>query len=790
MSTLFEDTEIEVVKVVVNKRNGTGSTTLYLTEDFWWFGAIYSSSPVTYPVLIDSPAAKRSCGINMAVRHNVNINIYAQAPLTNVNNTFADLLNTHDFHGAGVQIRYYSKSADGTATDSDSVNLRQVLEVVDVVHNQDENTIQLVCRDTWFDDKEFGHRYVDADFSTNVDNYKNQWVGEVAGFTFGDSEDGSTGVILSSCPMFKSELVSDGAGNTYQRSYIHCGVSDGANEVAPVKRSLYVRNPFKNLDSRSWLPLSTFNNTYTFRAPYKGPTTLVAGTDQPMYKWRVGCRVSPGSTARLIGGFTVRHTKTGTITAGSGQLMVTVREFRQLSGSNWTAVGNILAQVAIDPTTIGAAANFNYHLPVPLVLPPNRHYLVYGEWTNTTDTANYPNIKYDGAVTTDPCYTNDQTVSKDAWTETAAQAQIQVWDFGAESFILGSPMTGYYYHTQRLDNLVGGTNPYQFDGVDFKVGLYGAATTPYLTSSGIMENPASLIYYILKNTTFGLGLSSSDADFTEIESVRDTIGTGIKIAGTIESEISCGDFIQKICAQSRLRFYKKRNGKLSLNFPTPMPTSLAADITEAAYQSDVQCLGVDESSEGDLINKVDAVYKPDVLNLNQDLALGRRVKDSRYQSLEYIDASDSGTAGRDTSREALATSSQALYGKRYSLLRFDFHLRQAHAKKVVDYYFDRYEFERRRLTVRVLRKTWYNTIDLFSKVRIRHSLIPTEYGSRIENPGKSNDGSGTPVTLWYEGTQLSVFGMGEIKGEVLEITEQGPYMLLTVETMNSFEGYV
>lgn len=800
-STLFLDLDIEVVRFVFKKKDGSGSSTYNFALDYWWADAIYTGSPVCYPLLAESPAARRSSGINVANRHTVNIRLFAHTPLDSVNRTLQDLRATHDFSNAEVEIRYYSKATDGLTSHSDSINIRQKMKVVDHRYSRSENIVEFSARDITFDDKELGHRFVTADFGSNVDNYKNQWRGEVAPLPIGDSEDGDRGVMVTACPLYSSQLVNDGSGNTYQSIKIIAGIAPSGQSLT--KRSLYIRNPYRQLDPRTWLPLSTFPSTHFFASPLSGPTTLVPGVDFNMQQWRFARRVDTGDEAELIGGCRVRHKLGGTVASGiiqgAGQLRVIIKEAVQLSSGEWVTLNeNSPGQANIDPTVLSAAAgaNYDYFFNAPAVLLPNRTYFFICEWTNSTDTANCPVIKYDPTVITDPCYTNDQTVSEEGWTLTPAQFQMQVWRFGAEAALTGTPVGDYNIWTLRLDNTMRGVNPEYFDGIEFKIGVGGITddtagnydSNP--SSLDPIENPASLIHFALQNDTFGAGVSVSDADYGTMNTIRAQIGTGLKAAGVIETELAVSEFIAKLCNQFRLRFYSTRDGKATLNFPTPLGTSFAFDICESQYKGDVQIVSFEESPEADLINKVDLVYNVDVLNLNQDAASTRNAKDSRFLDLEYIYPDDSGESVNDDTREALAAASQARYGTRAALWKFDFHVRPDHARKVLNYYFDRYHNQRGILTVRVLRRTWYNSLDLFSKGRVRHSLIPTTLGNRSDEKTKIRDSSGNFLTLYSDGIPLTGAVQGEHSGEILDVVEQGGYMTIAIETMDSFEGYV
>ncbi len=785
MSTLYVDTDIDLVVITLNKKDGSGTTTFTLGKEFYPAEGIYSGSPVVYPALVDLPSITRSCGTNVAVRHSTTIRVWAHTPLSSVTDCFADLLQTHDYQNGTCEVRYYAKSDDGTTTDGGD-NIRATLEIVAIGAAIDDNVLEIQARDTWFKDKEFGRRFVAADFGNNVDEYEEAWKGEFAPVTFGDSEDGATGVIASSCPLYNSDL-----GSGFQSIHLNVGLCPDTSLYS--KRSLYVRNPFKHLDSRDWLPLSTFNNIYAFKAPYHGPTTLVAGTNFPMYRWRFAAKITPGSSARLIGGATVRLIRVGTITEGMGQLLVTVKEAVQVNGTNWATVGNVLAQAALDAVNLStSASNVNFYFETPFVAVPGHSYFVICEWTNTTDTTNYINIKYDTTVTLDPCYTNDQQVTREAWTETAAQFQMQVWDFGAESAVFGSDFGDYLIVTQRLDNLMPGTNPYQFSGVDLKAGVGGLIDTVaglYTGSANArIENPAAIIHFLLRDTVFGAGVSASFADYTEIDSVRAYIGSNLKAAWVQESPASVGEMIAELCRQFRLRFFKTRGGKMSLNFPMPMTTDLVFDLSEGANRGDLRLVSIQESSDGDLVNSIDALYSPDALGVRLEEALNRKVKDQKYLELEFIRDGKTGEGYDDATRGAFATASQALYGIRSAVWRWFMHIRQAGARYVLNYYFDRYHKQRKLVTIRVPRRSWYSSIDLFTKGRVFHSRLPGYVGARSDEPVKESDGAGTLVTAHYDGVPITGFNQGEHSGEVLRIEESGAYMLVTVENMNSFAG--
>ena len=794
MSTLYVDTDVWMVIVTLQKKDGSGSTTYNLGKEFYPASGVYSGSGIIYPVLAELPTCPRSCGLNSAIRHNVTLRIQAHTPLSNVNTTFLDLLTTHNYQNGVIQIRYYPKPDDAVATDA-AANIRQTLEIVDIGFGSEENILEIQARDTWFKDKRFGVDFISADFLDNVSDYEDKWKGECAPVAFGDSEDGTTGVIVSACPVHDSNLPS-----TYQSFNLCYGITSttmsGAGQFF-TPRTYYVANPFRDLDPRDYLPLSMQSDIYpgAGTVPLAGPTTLVVGTNFPMYQWRLATKYTPGTTARMISSCTARIYRVGTIAAGTGQLMISVYKAVQVNGTNWATVGSVLGQATYDAVNLStSAANVAFFFEKPLILPPNHYYFFILEWTNTTDTANYVMQKYDTADTSDPVYTNDQLINRDGWTETAGRHQLQIWDYGTTSNVTGTDIGSRTIMNNQITTTGTGTNPYYFGDVDFKVGLAGlwddSSGTYSGSASSTMNNAAAFIHFLLRDSTFGANVSSSYADYTAIDAVRTILGVNLKIAFVQETPASVADMINEICRQSRLRLYKTRAGKMSLNFPVPLTGTYTADITEADYRGDFRVISVTESPDSDLINSIDVLYAPDAIGVHSDAALNRKVRDQKYLELEYIRDGSTGESATDTARGVAATASIALYGTRAAVWRFDMHNRSSTVKKVLNYYFDRYSKQRQILTCRIPMKTWYSTLDLFSTFRGVHQRISNTVGSRGDEPAKVTDGAGSTALIYNQGVLLTSLLGGTHTGEIMKIEESGAYMTITVESVNSFEGYV
>lgn len=306
-----------------------------------------------------------------------------------------------------------------------------------------------------------------------------------------------------------------------------------------------------------------------------------------------------------------------------------------------------------------------------------------------------------------------------------------------------------------------------------------------------MENPASIIHFLLRNQTLGLGLSFYRADYAAIDATRGYVGTGtLKAAAAVESDASVGEVIATLCNQFRMRLYRTRTGKVSLNYPVPVTVgTLDVDVSEADQRVECALESFSESPETEIVNSIDLLYKPDSLSVNSDPALARKIADSKYTAREYIHDAATGDSVSDSFRAAASTASQALYGLRAALWKFDWIVRPDVARKVLNYFFDRKSFQSKLVTVRVARRQWYSqALDLFSRARVRHTTIPNQLLCRFDEPTKTTDGSGTLQKMYLDGVPVSGIVQGEIVGEVSSIREEGPWITMTIEQAESFSG--
>lgn len=353
----------------------------------------------------------------------------------------------------------------------------------------------------------------------------------------------------------------------------------------------------------------------------------------------------------------------------------------------------------------------------------------------------------------------------------------------------GSPRYAYQHLEAKSITLTSGQSHVEFvDGVEFKTdagrGIKDDGSGTYTGSAGAqITNPADLVHFVCRNSDFGMGLSTSVLNTSSFASVRSLVAAfGLNLSLVLDYSITARELIALLCRQARMRFYKQRDGKLALNYPTSI-SSLTAVLSEAVHRAELELISSLQEDETGVVNDLTLLYKRDNFNAPKDAAFLRRAQTDKFAGLVYQGAS-SGTV-TDTLRQDNLTRSQSLYGKRELKETLDCYDTEEEALKVLGYLADRYYMRRKRVIVRVPRKRFYSTLDLFSTVQIQHSGIPCEMGS--EYTIKPDD-AGQPISLYFEGTPVTVWAGGTIQGEVVAVQEEGAFMTLTVEEVPSLPG--
>lgn len=464
-------------------------------------------------------------------------------------------------------------------------------------------------------------------------------------------------------------------------------------------------------------------------------------------------------------------------------------------GLTYLIQGTALRRMPIDMntqvTTTGGDALII--IDPPLVLNPGGAYLVALEGTNHDTNSYFIRTYYDSHAGSTH-YALDVRRSDQNW---AKQTDVRLWhdlwygyDAGlglstATTLVTLQPYSYYAWERPVWTANSPNTDKVLDNELDFKLGVKGLKDDTSGTYTGsvgaVIENGSDIIRFTYMNADFGLGLTSAVVDTATLDAVRSSLSTaGIALKIVIDRETSADQLINEICRQSRIVNYKKRNGKLALYYPAPI-SSYTAALSQAVLGGELQLAQVSDDDYSTVVNQFRQYYKPDVLNQATDPATLRKSEREKLAGLLEITATRS-TSG-DTYRQGLCSTSQSKYGLREMTGELSFHDSATVAQKIQNYYCDRYSTLQKRVTIKVPRRSYHNTLDLFDTVRVSHVGIAAEAGTGI--PTKQHY-QGTPIVTYSENVPVLKWSGGVINGQIYEVQEQGPWMILTAETVSNF----
>lgn len=793
MSVILLDYDVDMVTLTLQKKDGTGSTSWNLATEYFAASALDSRpNAVVYPVLASVPQVKRGVGNVMANRYDVTLEIYSKTHFQEYGKGFVDVLGQYDLHNGTATIYYFPKSLDAAATYA-STNIRQTLTVIAIDYDDSADTLTVQCRDSWFKDRPFGNRMWEYLWGSNISYYYNNWWSEQAPVPFGSDAAGTEGVVVSSAPVIDSILQTGGSGGAvYQQVRILASVTaNNGTAFASSFENLYVRNPWKQLEPKEWLKCDLGNTLHFFSAALAGPSTLIDATAFSGKQWRIGRKYTPPTgKAQMIGGVRCRWRRQGTIAAGGGTLSVKIAKLRAAGTSNYVIEGNTMYEAIYDASSVStAAANYDVYFNPPAILPAGSDYIVYQEWSNNTDAGNYIEFRYDGGTPGDPCLTNDQTVNKDGWAETAAQAQMQLFQFGTNGAIQGIDTTAgdSTYWFLEIHNYARGTNPATFNGVDFKIGVSGilddSSGTFTGSASALISNPADIARLVLMQANMGIGLSSGEVDTSAFDTARTALLAKYYCCFAIEGQISCEELLRKLCRQARMILYKKRDGKITIKVPT-YPSSTDYTIGEGFWRDELKVINVVDMDYSNIVNHFEGVFNYDALQQNTDPALLRISRDQKFLGLEFTYSSLMGfNAADDYWRRYKTYESQLLYGFRPLVERFDLYEDWIPARNALNYIQDRNSYAEKRISFKLPRHKWYTLLDLFSNVRVQAVAIHDLMGTAEET--KVHD-AGTPITVRVSGIPMASYAGGILEVQIVEMAEEGAWITCVGETLHGW----
>jgi hypothetical protein len=464
------------------------------------------------------------------------------------------------------------------------------------------------------------------------------------------------------------------------------------------------------------------------------------------------------------------------------------------AGLSYTPRGNALRKMPIDldSQVTTSITSILIAIDPPLVLNPLGKYLITVEASNISTNSYFLRCSYDSNSGSSH-YALDRRRDDQNW---YIQGDVRFdWilfyaqDVGfSTTTTLDGGLTYSYYDFERPehDAAPNFTKTLNND-LDLKLGVQGIqddmSATYTAVAHAVIENPSDLIRFCLMNADFGLGLTSTEVDTSTLSAVRTSLSSlGITHKIVINQQTYAEDFIIDVCRQARIIFYKTRQGKLALKYPMTSHEAINYSFSEANHRGDMALDFVKDNDYSQVVNFCRQYYAPDTLNLSTDPAVIRRAEQEKLQG--KLEITSSTVTSGDSLRLANAVASEALYGRRELTEPLNyFDNANTGPIKVQNYYFDRYNKLQQRFQIRIPMRDWFTTIDLFSNIRAQHTGIADANGTSIEG---SAHGTGTALTVYQEGIPTVVWNGGQIEGQVLEVTEEGPWLAITCETTAIF----
>lgn len=784
MSNVFIEQSVEVVRFNLKKRDGSGSTTYRVALDFYDNDELISvvgNEPI-YPLLAQSPESKRGMGLNTGIRYNVAIQVWGKTNLDEVGTTFYDLQEEYDFQASTVEIRYYAKPANGKSTHSDSVNIRQTLNIEATNYDFNTKIMTFECIDSWFKDKEISRRIDDTLFP-NVDPSYNGGFGDIP---FGES-------VIVNAPYVKNEIDASYSPANAPIANLFLGYTGGSSFPLNGWNNIYIRNNSSRRTSSQYIDFGKTNTPQSEIFPSDANPSSPSYYDLAAHSRALHWNDSVTWVVTAVGAY-LRHK--GSPAAGDGEIRALIYEAEYLPAStSYQPIGGALGVGVKDPqaSTVSTGGEIDIQFNPPVILEANRDYFIILEWTNPDDTTNSIECAIKSS-TGDGHYSLDKSETGRTWTLQNNQLLgLGVYGIGNGSAgsvgfvdVAGTGDYRYSYYQLECRVPIIDTSEVRYsiaDTLDFKADVLGIEDNSTGDITGVagtvLKRPVQILRYFLQGP-LGLSLPDSALDTASFASVQTAqADKSLAMAFSVDRETYLSDFVEEICYQGGMQLYKTRDGKLKVRNPEYPSAAKDIFLSEAFYRGDMEVVSFRENPSGSVINDVRVFYDENKLELPPDETILKNSKSGNY--LGYLEVAD--IDDDHGTRATWKSDSENLYESRPLRKELDFYRDRESAKEVIRYYFDRYHTNLSQGEIRVLRKDWYAN-DLFDTIRVSHSKLPRSGGSFEEL--NVIDSSGTELDIKHNNLPLTCTKEGASTGEVLEWIESGPYVFLTFETTNYF----
>lgn len=765
MSVLFTEQDVEFVKIVLNNLSG-GTTTYYFGTEYFAADAVYSGSPEILPLLAESPEYRRTIdtGRPVETRNTMQVKVFSKSGISKIDLGLFDLQKNYSFQDSVLTGYYYAKPT-ATTTTNGATNVRQVWTITGVQFN-DDDTLTLTGLIPYPKDIDLHKIAPAATFPDLAVDYQD----EILAWVFGEE-------VIIDAPNLSTD--SENTFDLFTGWHL-------TNHVNSDVIAVYGQSKQRNLSRRTWL--TTRDST----SPLVGPTfgsSAITGTYLSLKdEWR-GQRYNPAGTDFYLASATIDLKKTGT---PDGVLSINCYLGEKPDGTMSTIqpTGAPLTRAVIDAadiTTGAGGTRKTVDFQPPIYLPGDADYIFTVEWSNTTDAVNYFSIRAD-ALATGSSMQQSKATRDTAWVPTTRILALGIWDYTLSSVITNVALSDYAhgYNQVIANNLLASDEPNLLNAeqqYQIKLdGLHDDGSGTYTGSAGaLIHNPSDILRFLLLHASWA-NYGSGNVNTTQLTAVRSSLGSTItRLAFAIDKPTKLREHISECCRQSRTIAIVDRDGKFSLHYPS-LPTSTTV-LSQDTMQGDFELVKFQENDHNTVVNFFNCLHTPDPLQQPKSANFLRRAKTDKFSGDEVLNSTTS-TAG-DATRVAKMLASEALYDRReYDAGAFDKINNTTHARRLMNYYADRYSSLQSRAVVKIPRRQYYATLDQFSAIEARSFQLPNADGT-TDFIRVSNDG--TKIAVENERVIGHSSQEGKMTGITYEVFEKGPWMYLVPETFSYFD---
>jgi hypothetical protein len=760
------------------KSDPSTTTTYYLSRQYYDAGALYTSSPVIYPLLAGEPddlILDRGVGREIAVLYEPEVSLYGKMCLDDYGKSFFDLAELYELHGAIVTFGALTSAYGELATASAANVMQDKMEVRNFQWEGD--ILSLGCKQVLFKDKEISKKLTLETFPNMVEEYDQEY----GAIVFGQN-------VIVSVPFVET-------GTARQSDIFLSWVATG-HELNAFNQ-LYARNTESPADAE-WVPIEIDSNADdTHGNPY-----FVGFGDSEAAVGDAWCIVfSPGPGAnKILFGVELAVFRTGSEpTSGQGAIKVTISRAPDFSSAGVYIDDRPLREAYFDfPATASLINLFAYCYP-PLVTTENENYLIQAEWTEPLAT-NYYSIFLETTAATntnDNAQSRDNTVRGAGWVnEASTDPGIAIYSFQSRSggFDSTEGTTPSLYSRYRFGCTTKHVAPSSYTpnsdgkmhyGVEIKADISGIEDDSSGTYTGsanaVIEYAADIIKFLLLDDELGINHGSGNIDSASFTAARTAqAAAGLAMSFALEGQTFVSNIILTLLRHSRSCLWLKRDGDLALEYHTysDTPTFRA---TQGQWEHEMDVLSVVDSADDDIVNDIEIPFAVNKLNQIRDRDIIRRLGGSQYQGLTYLNGDDS--SDDDTSRQLLAARSITKYGRRSVREAFETYGATSTGPTAIrNYWLDRYREKQRTVVVR-LPFVEFSTAELFDTLKVSHCKLPAKNGTAHRVRWHE---AGDEVPWYNNGIPVTWRSYGSIAGVVTNTRMQGDDIVITIETMSPF----